>query len=282
MSGRIHHARSTGSFGEHSATSDRLLGPGEEPRLASHLISPRTLYTHHGIYVGNGRVIHYAGLAQGMRRGPVEDVSLERFAGGHGVRIRREPRRFCRREVVQRARSRLGERRYRILTNNCEHFCAWAVRGEFRSGQVERFRFALTALLRLTNWLIRQAFGQFLASGEPQPILWCNRVTPALVMGSARNDKSDRRPREQCRPRNWGTAHARAILDPYRTRHVVVIGILDTWGSIGAGSCRAASKSHRRNNRYRAEKGTVGQYRRHVDHRRYRRRAGGARHQLGR
>ena len=210
----------------------------------------------------------------GMRRGPVEDVSLERFAGGHGIRIRRESRRFCRREVVERARSRLGERRYRVLTNNCEHFCAWAVRGEVRSGQVERFRFALTALLRLNNSrLIRQAFGRLLSRGEPQPILWCNRVTPALVMGSARNDRSDRRPRQQCRRRNWGAAHARAILDPYRSRHVVAIGVFDTCDSIGAGGCRAASKSNRRNHRHRAEAGTVGQHGRHVDHRRDRRRA---------
>jgi Lecithin retinol acyltransferase len=48
---------------------DPLLGPDEEPPLACHLVTPRTLYNHHGIYVGNGRVIHYAGLAHGLRRG---------------------------------------------------------------------------------------------------------------------------------------------------------------------------------------------------------------------
>jgi hypothetical protein len=35
---------------------------------------------------------------------------------------------------------RLGEDRYSVLTNNCEHFCEWCVRGEHRSYQVdERF-----------------------------------------------------------------------------------------------------------------------------------------------
>jgi hypothetical protein len=29
--------------------------------------------------------------------------------------------------------SRLGERRYRILTNNCEHFCEWCLNGASRS-----------------------------------------------------------------------------------------------------------------------------------------------------
>jgi hypothetical protein len=41
--------------------------------------------------------------------------------------------------IVERARSRLGENRYRITTNNCEHFCEWCLRGESRSEQVERW-----------------------------------------------------------------------------------------------------------------------------------------------
>ena len=32
----------------------------DEPSLGAHLISPRNGYSHHGIYVGSGRVIHYA------------------------------------------------------------------------------------------------------------------------------------------------------------------------------------------------------------------------------
>jgi hypothetical protein len=118
--------------------SDVHLGTGAEPPLASHLVTSRALYMHHGIYVGNGRVIHYAGLAYGLRRGPVEQVSLERFARGHTIRIRLGPQRFDSCEVVARARSRLGESHYRILTNNCEHFCAWALGDECLVGQVER------------------------------------------------------------------------------------------------------------------------------------------------
>jgi len=38
---------------------------------------------------------------------------------------------------VRRARSRLGERRYHLLRNNCEHFCNWCQLGECRSEQVE-------------------------------------------------------------------------------------------------------------------------------------------------
>jgi hypothetical protein len=117
---------------------DSLLRAGEEPPIASHLISKRAFYTHHGIYAGNGRVIHYAGLAYGWGRGPVEDVPLDRFAHGHRIRVRRDLCRFDPCAVVERARSRLGERSYHVLTNNCEHFCAWALRDESRSQQVER------------------------------------------------------------------------------------------------------------------------------------------------
>jgi len=69
-------------------------------------------------------VIRYARLARSLRRGPVEEVSLEEFAHGRDVRVRIGTRPgFDREHIVQRACSRLGERRYRIFTNNCEHFC---------------------------------------------------------------------------------------------------------------------------------------------------------------
>jgi len=119
-------------------SSDSRLRVGEEPALASHLVTARALYSHHGIYVGNRRVIHYAGPSHGLFRGPVEDVSLEYFARGRAIRVRHDRPRFDRGEVVARARSRLGERRYRILTNNCEHFSEWCLNGASRSTQVER------------------------------------------------------------------------------------------------------------------------------------------------
>jgi hypothetical protein len=137
------------------------LRSGQEPLLAAHLVTPRRLYDHHGIYVGNGRVIHYAGFAHGWRRGAVEEISLQSFANGCDVRIQQDAPRFDCREVVLRARSRLGERSYRILTNNCEHFCTWALRDECHSAQVEHLhecihqsgRLIMNALERLTDLL---------------------------------------------------------------------------------------------------------------------------------
>ena len=115
-----------------------LLVAEQEPLLASHIVTPRRGYLHHGIYVGGGKIVHYAGLAHGLRRSPVEETTLDRFARGRPVWVRSDaPPTFSSREVIHRARSRVGEDGYRLLTNNCEHFCEWCLHGEHRSYQVE-------------------------------------------------------------------------------------------------------------------------------------------------
>ena len=132
---------------------DRLLVGDQEPPLGSHLVTPRRGYLHHGIYVGACNVVHYPGRAHGLRREPVEEVPFAHFACGQRVWVRSEARSaFDVREVIGRARSRVGEDRYRLLTNNCEHFCEWCLRGTARSFQVEawlaRPRLTLRATLR--------------------------------------------------------------------------------------------------------------------------------------
>ena len=110
---------------------------GADLPLGAHLITPRRGYSHHGIHVGGGRVVHYAGLFSGLHRGPVAEVLLAQFAGGRAIRIKAgHGARYSGPEVAARARSRLGEDRYRLFTNNCEHFCEWCVGGESRSEQV--------------------------------------------------------------------------------------------------------------------------------------------------
>jgi Lecithin retinol acyltransferase len=114
-------------------------GMTQEPPLGAHLTTSRRGYTHHGIYVGHGRVVHYSGLSGFWHCGPVEEVSLSRFAVGRPVRAANQGRAsYSPREIVQRARSRIGENDYRLLTNNCEHFCNWCVCGVSRSPQAER------------------------------------------------------------------------------------------------------------------------------------------------
>jgi hypothetical protein len=135
-------------------SGDWLLVGNQEPPLGSHLVTPRCGYLHHGIYVGARKVVHYPGRALGLRREPVEEVPFADFARGQIVLVRSNaPSDFDIREVICRARSRVGEDRYRLLTNNCEHFCEWCLRGTPRSLQVEawlaRPRLALLATLRL-------------------------------------------------------------------------------------------------------------------------------------
>jgi hypothetical protein len=110
-----------------------------EPPLGAHLATSRRGYTHHGVYVGRDRVVHYSGLSGFWQCGPVEEVSLSRFATGHAVRIvDHSPPTYLPQEIVRRARSRISENDYRLLTNNCEHFCNWCLYGVSRSAQVER------------------------------------------------------------------------------------------------------------------------------------------------
>lgn len=45
------------------------------PKKGDHLKSSRGLYTHHGIYVGDGNVIHYSGLSDGIQSGPNRGIS---------------------------------------------------------------------------------------------------------------------------------------------------------------------------------------------------------------
>src|SRR5512147_1582734 len=50
--------------------------PAPRLRIGDHLVSARRFTSHHGIYLGNGQVIHYAGLASGLQAGPVKVSSL--------------------------------------------------------------------------------------------------------------------------------------------------------------------------------------------------------------
>ena len=99
-------------------------------KAGEHLCIERGVYTHHGIYVGGGKVIHYS---QGYDAVPeIREVSFKDFAGISKVDIVPEkdsPLRFSADEAVKRAYSRLGERSYNLVYNNCENFVRWCRAG---------------------------------------------------------------------------------------------------------------------------------------------------------
>ena len=82
-----------------------------------------TPYTHHGLYLGLGLVIHYD-----FNR--ICIVTLEQFAKGMPIFIVQSKITYSREEVMVRAVSRLGEEKYNLITNNCEHFVRWCRSGK--------------------------------------------------------------------------------------------------------------------------------------------------------
>jgi Lecithin retinol acyltransferase len=144
-----------------SATSlgTDVLAPGTE------LIVDRLAYRHLGIYLGEGLVVHYAGRVR-YPHGLIEAVPLRSFVGNRRVHVGRGPAGSLHGEaVVRRACSRLGECRYTIFTNNCEHFCTWCQVGESRSRQVDRLLLRLRALRCAVSSILPRRCGSYLKRG---------------------------------------------------------------------------------------------------------------------
>lgn len=129
-----------------------------EPDIGAHLVTLRIGYTHHGIYIGSGNVIHYSGLAADLTltSGVIEETTLEAFSNGcdYTIKTYTNPR-FTGLLVAERPKSRLGEDSYNIYSNNCEHFCEWCINNDHRSEQVDNAKnatakgFAAFTVLRL-------------------------------------------------------------------------------------------------------------------------------------
>ena len=133
------------------------------PKIGDHIFVDRSvlgvkLYEHHGIYVGDDIVVHYNGLARGIvlekscfeeilsnvvpldkrNIAKVEMTSLKEFASGDTWQIKEYVNApFSGHEVALRAKERIGEQKYNLLINNCEHFCNECVFGEHVSEQVQ-------------------------------------------------------------------------------------------------------------------------------------------------
>lgn len=109
-------------------------------QIGDHLLVCRNLYTHYGLYIGNHQVIHYAGLANGLGTEPVKIDTLEDFIGEMGKNgltiCPHLQRKFSAEDSVLRAKKRLGEDKYNVIFNNCEHFVNWCIEGENYSPQV--------------------------------------------------------------------------------------------------------------------------------------------------
>lgn len=107
-------------------------------KAGDHLVTSRTGYTHHGLYIGNGEVIHYSGGNDNVfSKGAISITSLREFSNGCGVSVKEHFfRTYDEEESIERAYSRLNEDWYNVLLNNCEHFVTWCIVGFHSSSQV--------------------------------------------------------------------------------------------------------------------------------------------------
>jgi hypothetical protein len=103
---------------------------------ADHIYVARVGYTHHGIDMGDGTVIHYTGEVGQKANAAVRRTPLAVFARGAVIRVRPYGQCDPPKTVLARARRRLFENRYHLVFNNCEHFATWCKTGKHKSEQV--------------------------------------------------------------------------------------------------------------------------------------------------
>ena len=102
-------------------------------RAGDHLQVPRQhgLFMHHGIYLGDGSVAHYLEGREILRS------SVGEFSCDQPVTILTHFQCSPISVTLRRALSRIGEQKYNLLFNNCEHFASWCKTGRHQSRQVE-------------------------------------------------------------------------------------------------------------------------------------------------
>jgi Na+-translocating ferredoxin:NAD+ oxidoreductase RNF subunit RnfB len=114
-----------------SYDADRRLGC----MPADHLEANRNFYFHHGIYLGDGKVIHWVKDDSIAR---VEITNFETYADNCTVsKVNHQSTKYNGNQIIMRAMSRLGESGYNLAFENCEHFCYWCIEGISKSYQIE-------------------------------------------------------------------------------------------------------------------------------------------------
>jgi len=106
-------------------------------------------FYHHGLYEGDGMVIHFAGpdmrqllepeVVQ-VRRDSLDTFSMDRHIEVRCYSLREKLQRRPVEKILSAARKSLGEKGYDILYNNCEHFVNRCVFGKAFSSQIDEMR----------------------------------------------------------------------------------------------------------------------------------------------
>lgn len=106
-------------------------------------------FYHYGIYVSDAEIIQFGLPSTDLRR----DVSkvevcisnIDEFLCGNFIEVgepdkKEKKKMYSPKEIVQKARERIGEKGYHILYNNCEHFVWQCVFGKKVCSQVDAVR----------------------------------------------------------------------------------------------------------------------------------------------
>jgi hypothetical protein len=123
------------------------------PGRGAHLAAPRAgrpvAYTHHGVAVGDGTVVHFTGEPGSLAQAAVARQAFTEFLADTPLDqlTERQVTHFdgqevaglLRNVVVLRALSQLDATGYSLLTHNCEHFATWAQLGARFSAQVAAY-----------------------------------------------------------------------------------------------------------------------------------------------
>lgn len=127
-------ARSRSVVAGEPSTGERY-AVGEHLRVRRFHADTQRPFDHHGIYLGGGELIEYDGP---VSSGKVRLTTLADFGrSNEPIDVVPSERRYPPEEVAARARSRLGEQRYSLVFQNCEHFAYWCRSGKARSEQVQ-------------------------------------------------------------------------------------------------------------------------------------------------
>jgi hypothetical protein len=105
--------------------------------FGDHIYVDRGFYTHHGVDIGDGWVIHFASADSTKSGALIRQATIEDFAGTGAVQVRAYGVRLDADQAVDRAKAMLGESAYDLFANNCEHFATWCVAGDHSSAQAE-------------------------------------------------------------------------------------------------------------------------------------------------
>ena len=126
----------------------------KKPEYGDHIRVDRGIYRHHGIYAADDEVYAFQaplGVEVSSENAVVLVESLADFLKGGTLEVRlfseeEKTRKRSPLEIVNHARSELGNKGYNLFSNNCEHFANRCVFGESHSSQVDQGKDLLNKL----------------------------------------------------------------------------------------------------------------------------------------